>query len=227
MIIPLSSTHIILPDVEIVVGEIRLNQGPLFPEEEEYIRTVTAARMREYRAGRTLARDGMKRLGLAPASILSRADGSPVFPKEVCGSIAHTTIAAAAVISKSRQIRAVGLDIVDRRSLGVASGTVATAAELNQLAEHYSADLETAARLAFSAKEAIFKCQAPVTGYLELEFLDVLLVPALPTALRATPSPIVPPMVGSAVSIIEVKILEIQGVVVALATLAKSEAPTV
>lgn len=163
----------------LIVDLIDRCQAPFLRAEAELAENVTNARIRELMAGRSTARRALRLIGVEPTPILSRSDGAPVWPLGLCGSISHSHRHIAVLLARSSHYESVGIDIDDGRPLGVAaSATVATAQELAVIDRAgWKVPGSTAENLAFSAKEAIFKCQFPVTLDASLDFLDVSLEP--------------------------------------------------
>lgn len=148
---------------------------PLFPEE---ICAGTlggaAKRQREFRAGRHVARRVLEDLG-RPAGPVSRGDdGVPIFPHGIAASITHTgttrTFAAAAGIAGALGL---GLDAERMRSFpDDLLARIVGPDEQSRMVEWRSwAEL---AVLAFSAKEAFYKCVFPRTrqflGFHDVDF---------------------------------------------------------
>lgn len=139
-------------------------------------------RKREFRAGRHHARLALSSAGGPERAILRDEDGVPVFPEGYHGSITHTgrvTTYAAAAISRSPS--RVGIDAEEIRDLPHDMvNYILTASERERL---YETNLETTPRLsaeghlallAFSAKEAFYKCIFPDVrcrlGFHDVEF---------------------------------------------------------
>ena len=152
-------------------------QAPFLGAEAELAKHASNARISELKAGRSTARRALRLIGMEPTPILSRSDGVPVWPPGLCGSISHSHRHIAVLLARSSHYESVGIDIDDGRPLGVAaSATVATSQEL-EVVKHAGWVVlgGTAENLAFSGKEAIFKCQFPATQDASLDFLDVSL----------------------------------------------------
>lgn len=126
-------------------------------------------RQREYRCGRHHARRALTLAGGAPAPILRDPEGVPLFPPGFSGSITHTgknsTLAAAVV---APQAAGVGVDAEELRDLpDDMIEYILSPSEREQLRQ----DLQRApallcregigALVAFSAKEAFYKCVFP------------------------------------------------------------------
>lgn len=162
----------------LVVDLLDQCQAPLMEAEAELAENVTKTRLRELMAGRSVARRALQIFGMEPTPILSTSDGAPVWPSGFCGSLSHTHRYIAVLLAQTSQYESVGIDIDDGRSLGSSAAvTVVTAGELQVINRAGWVFPESGPEnLAFGAKEAIFKCQFPVTLDATLDFLDVRLI---------------------------------------------------
>jgi 4'-phosphopantetheinyl transferase EntD len=132
----------------------------------------------EYQAGRHCARRALDALGIDPgAGVGKDASGAPLWPEGVRGSITHTgsleSRFAACVVTT--QARSVGLDAeLDEPLAPELLSRVLTAAEWASARRDFDSDLELRrhALRVFSAKEAFYKCQYPLTQVF-LGFHDV------------------------------------------------------
>ena len=149
------------------------HETDLFPEEASYIATSVASRRREFATGRMLARQALAALGV-PATALPRGpSGVPCWPDGFVGSITHTKSQAAALAARQTEFSGVGIDIeiVSRVPWAIMS-KVTVVAEQRALAAAANPQLLLA--LIFSAKEAWFKCQFPLTrAYLGFEDAEI------------------------------------------------------
>lgn len=170
------AASLILDGIVLVVSSIAQAQGDLLDEETHLLNEMRPTRTRELIAGRVLARHAMSLLGLRPAPVLMDPHGAPVWPSGLCGSIAHSAADVAVVMARTSSFRSLGVDIEDGRDLGKAAASVASASDTQALLNLGLISSTTdAVRWAFSAKEAVFKCQAPIMGNLDLDFDDVRL----------------------------------------------------
>jgi 4'-phosphopantetheinyl transferase EntD len=119
-------------------------------------------RRREFAAGRAAARDAMGQLGLDPAPVVAAEDRAPIWPDGLVGSISHCRDCAIAAVAQERDIRSLGID--------VEQGTPLEARLLPSIcSERERAWLRAGdqplllAKLVFSAKEAAYKCQYPLS----------------------------------------------------------------
>lgn len=172
------STTRVARNAVLVIDLIERCQHPLLDAERVLANGVTNSRLRELQAGRSSARCGIQCLGSEQTPILATPVGAPIWPPGLCGSLSHSHQHVAALVARLSCYDSVGVDIEDGRSLGATA--LAEVAQPDELAAIYRAGLvcdeNTAEGIAFSAKEAIFKCQYPVTEDLSLDFLDVRLL---------------------------------------------------
>jgi 4'-phosphopantetheinyl transferase EntD len=152
----------------------------LHPEEEPMVARAVARRRREVAAGRACARRALGLLGAEAAALPADPDRVPRWPAGVVGSITHTHGYCAAAAAWQRDLRGLGIDA--ERAIGSSRAEVMRlvttpieAAWLESLGEPERA---IGSALVFSIKEALFKCQFPLTREM-LEFHDVELA-ALP-----------------------------------------------
>jgi enterobactin synthetase component D len=132
----------------------------------EALARAVSRRQLQFRAGRYCAWMALEALG-EPGHVVPRgANGAPVWPAGFTGSITHSDDFASAVAARVRDARAIGIDteptIAPARAARVAP-VVASAGEMDDLARAGLSWLE-ALTLAFSAKEATFKCLHPLVG---------------------------------------------------------------
>ncbi len=195
-------------------------QGSLVGDEFELLEAANGTRQRELIAGRTLARRVMAEMGFAEAPVGRMPDGSPAWPPGLCGSIAHSHRHVAVAIAPILDVQAIGIDIEDGRDLGDAASDIGSAAEIDEATAHpFAGNREGAARLLFSAKEALYKCQAPLTGNTGLDFREIRL-DLLPELLfAAKPTGTLDQATAEIVPRVRIEFQQIQKVIVAAAWL--------
>lgn len=140
--------------------------APLFPEEERLLAGAAAKRRAEFATARRCARDALGGLGIAPAPLVRGAGGAPDWPPGVLGSLTHCAGYRAAVVARSGELRALGIDAEPAGPLpeGVL-GMVTAPHERAALAERAAAEPGVHwDRLLFCAKEAVYKAWFPITG---------------------------------------------------------------
>jgi enterobactin synthetase component D len=145
-------------------------------------------RQLHFRAGRYCATKAMLRLdpSLAGRDVGRRADGVPLWPEGVVGSITHTEGVAAAAVASTRHVMALGIDterIMSESQAREVSRLVAWPVELVHGRSAGMTRLE-ALTLVFSAKESIFKCLSRIVGR-RFDFHDVRIVHVVPGTFTA------------------------------------------
>ncbi len=148
---------------------------PLWPEEEVAAMRMTRKRRNEFAAGRASARSAMADIGLPQTAIPMGPDRAPIWPFGLKGSISHCDRAAVALVSHGDQIQSLGVDIEEDHPLDRSIwDTVLTTEEQVGLAAYPKSVRGIFAKQMFSAKEAVFKAQYPITKKF-LSFRDVTL----------------------------------------------------
>ncbi len=161
------------PGIGIGVADPAAPEGVLWPQEESATARMVDKRRREFTAGRTAARAAMADLGLPPAPVPMCPDRAPLWPEGLTGSIAHCTTACIAAVAPLDQVRSIGLDIEEATPLAPDLwDTVLTPGERSWLDTCPPNDRGLLAKRIFSAKEAVYKAQYPLTGVV-LGFEDV------------------------------------------------------
>jgi 4'-phosphopantetheinyl transferase EntD len=154
-----------------VIAELRGVGDPavLTPGEARFVGKAVPKRRQEFAAGRACARRALQEYGLVDPEILVAADRQAIWPPGFIGSITHTGGFCAAVVAQRHALRAVGLDSEVLGDVGQDIWhAVCGQRELSRL-ENLPAERRAAlATVIFSAKEAFYKCQYPLTG----EWLD-------------------------------------------------------
>jgi 4'-phosphopantetheinyl transferase EntD len=152
----------------------------LFESERLALGCAVQKRRREFVTGRACARLALRRLGAPVVAIPSGARGEPRWPPGIVGSITHCHGYRACAVAWSEALAGIGIDAEPNAPLpaGVLEA-VAHGGEREQLAAGMSqTDL---GRLAFSAKEAVFKAWFPLARRW-LDFTDVTLSLDVPNA---------------------------------------------
>lgn len=157
----------------VVLESITELQGHLYPEEDALLSRAVPKREREFRSGRTAARKAMLELGIETFPILIGAKREPVWPASVVGTISHSGDKCLVILGKSREILSFGADI---EQLGRIKKNlwkkIFRPGETEYLLSLNTRQRDFASTTIFSAKEAFFKFQYPLTKEW-LEFLDV------------------------------------------------------
>jgi len=140
------------------------NPGLLLAGEAAYVGRAVPKRAQEFAAGRLCARRALAEFGIVDFPIRVAEDRQPIWPDAFVGSITHTEGYGAAVVAERRRIRALGLDseIVGQVKVPLWA-TICTPSEIAWLRSLSPSERAAAATLIFSAKEAFYKCQYPLT----------------------------------------------------------------
>lgn len=172
----------------VAVRECRIAdvRGDLLPIEREHVASAVDARKREFLTGRVCARAALEELRIHVDSIAVKPDRQPAWPPGIVGSITHSETYCAAAVASAAALRGIGIDIeeIERCEAGILAVicTERERATLNQLPRSQRLAIGT---LIFSAKEAFYKCQFPVTSAW-LNFHDIEVHIAAPSTLRFT-----------------------------------------
>ncbi len=144
-------------------------------EERLLIASAVPQRQSEFAAGRTLARDALIALG-GPADAISRgAAREPIWPEGFTGSITHAAGICIVIAARTNDLASVGVDVERTESIETALWpTICTDAELERVLAAPEPSRGSMIAALFSAKEAAFKCQFPVTKRF-VEFRDAVI----------------------------------------------------
>jgi 4'-phosphopantetheinyl transferase EntD len=133
-------------------------------ERDAVVRAV-AKRIHEFAGGRACARAALSQLGYGAIALPVGADRAPRWPRGIAGSITHTDGFCAAVVARTAQMRALGLDAEPGSSVKPHLWRrICTAEELALLESQDEPTALGTATLMFSAKEAFYKCQHALTA---------------------------------------------------------------
>jgi 4'-phosphopantetheinyl transferase EntD len=162
------------------VAEMRAGGDPaaLLAEEMQHLGASVDKRKREFAAGRLCARRLLAEFGITDFPVRVADDRQPLWPESLVGSITHTTGFCAAVVAAKGALSAVGIDseIAGSVKHQLWRG-ICTPAETAWLRSLPHSEQTAAATLIFSAKEAFYKCQYPLTREY-LGFHDATVSPA-------------------------------------------------
>ncbi|MGH0037015.1 MAG: 4'-phosphopantetheinyl transferase family protein [Myxococcota bacterium] len=155
----------------VVSRERRIPSAPveLHPEEAACLEGASPDRLREFAAGRALAREAAAELGVQMEALPSTPSRMPAWPRDLVGSISHTRRAGldlcAVAVARARDLRSIGLDVESRDGVRPRlRRRILRPDELSGLEPLEAGAADLRAVLAFSAKEAFYKCQFPLTG---------------------------------------------------------------
>ncbi len=152
-----------------------LTPNVLLPEERSVTTNFSEKRLVEFSLGRACAHEILSTLGYADFPVRMAETRQPVWPKDLVGSISHTGDIAVCVIAPAQEVAGIGVDIetLAQESFDLLEEVMSETERTTLLVT--SGERPHLAKLLFSAKEAVFKCQFPLTGKW-LEFKEVNLV---------------------------------------------------
>ena len=170
--------------VDVCAAELRGAGDPqqLFPEERAGQERWVPKRVSEFAAGRQCAHLALRDLGIEPQPLLAQTDRRPRWPAGCVGSISHCAGFACAVVARDSTTRSLGVDAEPMDTLDESLWPRVLGEGERDWVSRQPAELQRrAATLVFSAKEAWYKCQFPVTGnWLEFHDARVTVSPASP-----------------------------------------------
>jgi 4'-phosphopantetheinyl transferase EntD len=152
------------PDISVCVAH-----GPQVTQPHAHERSAMVGmhprRAQEFAVGRACARRALAELGVRYAPLQRRSDGSPGWPEGFVGSLSHTEGLCVAVAASRATALGLGVDVEVAAALetGLARRVCSTE-ELTAFAQMPEAAGLYWTMMAFSAKEAVYKCHAAVTG---------------------------------------------------------------
>lgn len=161
-------TESVLPDnVAVAARDPRLMPNTTDPSEGAAVERAVPKRVAEYHAGRAAARAAMVAMGLPPRPIPMGADRAPIWPEGLSGSISHTAQACVAVVGARDDWVGIGVDLEEATALDpLMVGEICTLSEQAWLGTQPADERGLMAKLIFSAKEAAYKAQYPLSGAL-------------------------------------------------------------
>ena len=152
-----------------------IDPATLHPEEAACVARAAPRRVAQFAAGRACAHAALTQLGVAQPVLRVGPDREPLWPEGITGSITHTGDYCAAVAAPRLQLAALGIDAEERgavrRQLWRHIATAEERAWLEALPAQQLGDMSS---VLFSAKEAFFKCQYPLTRQW-VGFADVII----------------------------------------------------
>jgi len=152
------------PEVETEEVDPHTVQGGLLKSEEALVEGAAQTRIEQFSAGRVCSRIALGRLGVAATTPLLRGeDRAPIWPPGFIGSISHTDTWCAAAVARTDDIRSLGIDLESSTPLKEALlKRVCTPKERDWLHELPAPGVT--GKILFSAKEAVYKCQYPLSN---------------------------------------------------------------
>lgn len=159
------------PGVEVVERLGPPATVPLLADEERAVVDAVPARRAEYAAVRGCARQALARLGVAAVAVPTAANGAPVWPAGVVGSMTHCGAYRAAAVGSAHTWAGIGVDAEPRAPLPPeVAALVLSPAErepLTGLDPAWCAD-----RVLLCAKGSVYEVWSPLVGT-SLGFDDV------------------------------------------------------
>ena len=152
------------PEVETEEVDPHTVQGGLLKSEEALVEGAAQTRIEQFSAGRVCSRIALGRLGVAATTPLLRGeDRAPIWPPGFIGSISHTDTWCAAAVARTEDVRSLGIDLESSTPLKEALlKRVCTPKERDWLHELPAPGVT--GKILFSAKEAVYKCQYPLSN---------------------------------------------------------------
>ena len=152
-----------------IVRPIDEADGELFDVERAAIVNAVPRRIKEFTAGRVLAREAMAALGVHDARLPPTTARHPAWPAGIAGSISHSAPWAGVAVARDDQWAAIGLDLeqADRLSDELVE-RVLLPGERRRFSNRSAFD----PTIVFSCKEAVYKAVSPIFDEF-LDFVDV------------------------------------------------------
>jgi 4'-phosphopantetheinyl transferase EntD len=150
---------IALPGV--LIGHRTIAEGDergLLPEEQGAFARSVIKVQRASGAARIVARELMRRVGMAPQPVFKAAAGMPQWPDGLVGSLAHDATVAVAALARRADFRSIGIDIEPAEALE--PGLIDLVATERERADIEKSPLQ--GRLLFAIKEAVYKAAYPL-----------------------------------------------------------------
>ena len=154
------------PFVRGVMAPLEHASGSRWPQERAVVGGAADRRRREFLCGRACAHAALAALGRDEGPIGVGARRQPLWPPGVVGSISHAGERVAAVVADASEAWGLGLDVervdpplgADVEALVLSPAERRAAAGPGPSGRHRS-------KFAFSAKESVYKCLFPRTGW--------------------------------------------------------------
>lgn len=166
--------------VMVRAATLPMHDTELWDSERPGTERMVQKRLREFVAGRTVARWAITDLG-GPAVAIPRAeDRTPIWPEGVVGSITHCDGLCAAAVARVEEVMALGLDAEPASPLPPdLYSTICTTMELERFEALPPPPAADWAKIVFSAKESFYKAWFPLTrSPLDFTEVEVHLEPA-------------------------------------------------
>jgi len=136
-------------------------ESTMFSIEAAAVAGAVAERRREFGTVRHCARKALRQIGVPAVPILPDADGAPRWPAGVVGSMTHCEGYRGAAVARSGAVRSLGIDAEPHAPLpGEVLDLVLRDEERGRHGAHPGLHWD---RIAFCAKEAVYKAWFPLT----------------------------------------------------------------
>ncbi len=145
------------------VATPEMRDAPPAPGEAARVARARPERRAEFAAGRAAARAALQRLGLHGVAIASQGDRSPLWPQGYVGSISHCEGFCAAVATHARHAQGLGFDAEPAQVLPEKVRSLVCSDDDLRAAPPGLQSHPLWPTVVFSAKEAAYKCQYPVS----------------------------------------------------------------
>lgn len=159
---------LVRPAIVVHSGDAAVVDDQLYEEERAHIAKAVESRRAEFGTARLLARKALAELGVAPGPLVPTPNRAPTWPAEVVGSITHCKGWVAVAVARRSDVRSIGIDAEVLRKVDPGVARVV----LKPRERMWAGDQLDRLLLIFSAKEAYYKAQFPLTNRV-LVFQDV------------------------------------------------------
>lgn len=170
----------LFPSPVILEASAPSEAGSLFPEEAQFIRNAVQKRREEFTTVRGCARRALSKLGAPLIPLVPNPSRDVQWPAGVVGSLSHCDGMRIAAVALQSQVLGLGIDVEIHEQLS--EGIVEIVCNSHE--RQHLADLALTypgifwERIAFSAKESIFKAWFPLTRrWLDFNECDLAIDP--------------------------------------------------
>ena len=145
----------------------------LSSEEKSFAKSFSQKRFREFSSGRYCAKKALEKIGCPVLNIPKAANGAPIWPKNIKGSITHANWYVGAVVCGLHDIDSIGVDVEDLEKFPAEIQNMVIRSDEKLEFSNLKNDSELVkSAIFFSAKESVYKA-FNVVHHFFLEFHDV------------------------------------------------------
>jgi 4'-phosphopantetheinyl transferase EntD len=145
------------PSVVLLESPVGNHMDEIDLQEQALVSHAVRSRQNEFSTGRLLASQALRKLGALPMPVLCGPMNEPLWPPEVVGSITHTSDVCLVALANVASIRSIGIDIeADRAEFDNLAHLILRPEEVQATGKN-TQSLTATTRLAFCAKESIYK----------------------------------------------------------------------